>query len=419
MTDGVVACAVLLALLALAHALGHAFVRLRQPRVIGEILAGALLAPSALALVLPELAAGVGESSDVSLATDGAYGVGLVLLMFFSGARMNGLFAKDDQPAIAWLAAVGTCLPFVAGVALARVLPLEALLGAADHRLALTLVLGIAVAVTSIPVISRIFHDLGLLETRFARLVLGVAVVEDVALWVVLAVALSLARSTGLPWADAARHLGLTLLFVALALTLLPVLFRRAGAWSRNALARRWPGLWLLLLLLASCGLALLFDVSLVFASFFGGLAIGPADAARWRDSLERLSKVAFATAIPAYFAIVGFRLDLVTTFWPVMTAALVLGACLIKLTSVALGARLAGFRGLDVVNLAVATNARGGPGIVLASVALDAAIVSEAGYTSLIVLAVVTSQAAGLWLDLVVRRGWPLLREDRAGPSA
>jgi Kef-type K+ transport system membrane component KefB len=73
-------------------------------------------------------------------------------------------------------------------------------------------------------------------------------------------------------------------------------------------------------------------------------------------------------------------------------------------------GARLAGFTGLDIVNLAVATNARGGPGIVLASVALDAGIINGAFYTTLVLVALLTSQAAGAWLALVLRRGWPLL---------
>jgi hypothetical protein len=64
----------------------------------------------------------------------------------------------------------------------------------------------------------------------------------------------------------------------------------------------------------------------------------------------------------------------------------------------------------LDLVNLAITTNARGGPGIVLASVAFDAGIISAKFYTTLIVAAVVTSQLAGAWLDYVLRSGWPLL---------
>jgi hypothetical protein len=77
----------------------------------------------------------------------------------------------------------------------------------------------------------------------------------------------------------------------------------------------------------------------------------------------------------------------------------------------------------LDLVNLAITTNARGGPGIVLASVAFDAGIISPQFYTTLILAAVLTSQAAGAWLDYVLRKGWPLLvpstdQETAAAPS-
>ncbi|MGH8990453.1 MAG: hypothetical protein ACRDZ7_02870 [Acidimicrobiia bacterium] len=64
----------------------------------------------------------------------------------------------------------------------------------------------------------------------------------------------------------------------------------------------------------------------------------------------------------------------------------------------------------LDVANIAITTNARGGPGIVMASVAYDAGIINGAFFTTLVVTAVLTSQAAGIWLDYVLRKGWPLL---------
>ena len=80
------------------------------------------------------------------------------------------------------------------------------------------------------------------------------------------------------------------------------------------------------------------------------------------------------------------------------------------KILSVSLAGRFAGFRGLDLINLAITTNARGGPGIVLASVAFDAGIISPKFYTTLVLAAVLTSQVAGAWLDYVLRKGWPLL---------
>src|SRR6201999_3367825 len=92
------------------------------------------------------------------------------------------------------------------------------------------------------------------------------------------------------------------------------------------------------------------------------------------------------------------------------MMAAFIGGTCLVKVLSVALAGRFAGFRGLDLLNLAITTNARGGPGIVLASVAFDAGIISAPFYTTLVLAAVLTSQIAGAWLDYVLRKGWPLL---------
>ena len=86
------------------------------------------------------------------------------------------------------------------------------------------------------------------------------------------------------------------------------------------------------------------------------------------------------------------------------------------SLISVGLAAKLAGFRRLDIFNLAITTNARGGPGIVLASVAFDAGIISAAFYTTLVLTAIITSQMAGLWLRFVLSRGWLLLSTDEEG---
>ena len=95
------------------------------------------------------------------------------------------------------------------------------------------------------------------------------------------------------------------------------------------------------------------------------------------------------------------------------MMVIFIVATCGVKVVSVALAARFAGFRGLDLLNLAITTNARGGPGIVLASVAFDAGIISPEFYTTLVVAAVLTSQLAGAWLDYVLRKGWPLLKSD------
>lgn len=400
----------LFVLIASAHALGYLFTRLRQPRVIGEILAGVLLGPAVLGHFAPTASAalfaeGAGRH-DVIL--NFVYWLGLLLLMFISGAETRHLFAREDRRETAWIAGIGTGLPFLLALAIVPFLPLEALMGPAANRTSLVLVIGIAVAVTSIPVISRIFHDLGILHTRFASLVLGVAVIEDVALWAVLAVATALAGAAVTHGAIAA-HIAATIIYFAAGLTVAPALLRKLGAARWNILASASPVGYVIAVLLGYSAVASLLDVSLVFAAFLAGYGL-LTDKHRFAEALDAVGKFSFAVFIPLYFAVVGYKLDLSRSFSFMLLLAVLVIACVIKLASVSLGARLAGFRGLDVVNLAVATNARGGPGIVLASVAYDAGIINSVFYTTLVLLAVLTSQAAGAWLEFVLRKGWPLL---------
>jgi Kef-type K+ transport system membrane component KefB len=399
-------------LLTCAHLLGYLFARLRQPRVIGEILAGILLGPFVLGKlsVYTNVLQLNNAAEPKKAALELLYQLGLLMLMFLSGAETKALFQKHERKQIAWLASVGTVLPFFIMLGLASFIPLAWFTGERQNRTSLVLVMGIAVAVTSIPVISRIFFDLKILHTRFARLVLGVAVLEDIGLWAVLAVATALASSAGTPKQAIVIHIAVTLVYFALGLTLAPRAMKRISKSRFNMLANNSPVTFTLLIVFSYVAVAGLLNVNLVFAAFLAGFAVSRK---RLGDALETISSFSFALFIPVYFALVGYRLIFDKSFSLVMLLGFLAGACVLKLVAVALGARLAGFRGMDITNLAIATNARGGPGIVLASVAFEAGIISAAFYTTLVLVAVLTSQAAGAWLEFVLRKGWPLLSTD------
>ncbi len=404
-------------LLAAARILGNVFTRFRQPRVVGEILAGVLLGPSLLGHFAPGLtifpqhgSAGTPHAAVLEF----LYSFGLLLLMFTSGAETKGLFNREDRREVTWLGAVGTGLPFVLAVCVVPFLPLNALAGTVSVRTPLLLVVSIGVAVTSIPVISKILHDLGILHTRFARLVLGVAVVEDILLWAVLAVATALARSGAVPQRSIATHIAVTIIYFAFGLVIAPRLLRKVTTAEWNTLASSSPIAYVIVVLLAYSAVASLFDISIVFAAYLAGYGIVsgkdyPAQA------IASVSEFSFAVFIPIYFAVVGYRLDLTKSFSFTMLAIFLVLSSVVKLFSAGLGARIAGFSSSDSVNLAAALNARGGPGIVLASVAFDAGIINSKFYTTLVIVAVLTSQAAGAWLEYLLRRGRPLLSAQQA----
>ena len=408
----------LLALVATAQLLGWLFVRLRQPKVVGEILAGVVLGP-ALVGRLP-FASGLGHAANQHKdILDFVYWLGLLLLMFLSGAETQQLFTREERREVGWLTIVGTGIPFLLALVLGPWLIHPSLAGPNGNRLSLIIILAVGVAVTSVPVVSKIFADLRILHTRFARLVLGVAVLEDIGLWLALAVATALAGRTALDPRHMAYHLGATVVFFALGLTLVPRLVKRINKARFNVIARHAPVAYAMAVLLGYCVVAGALDVSLVFAAFLAGFAVVHKKRRLFADALEAIGKVAFGFFIPVYFAIVGLKLDLIRGVALGMMVAFILGSCIVKILSVSLAGRFAGFRGLDLVNLAITTNARGGPGIVLASVAFDAGIISPKFFTTLVVAAVLTSQVAGAWLDYVLRKGWPLLTPNSTSEPA
>ena len=399
----------LLLLIGLAQLLGALFVKLRQPKVIGEILAGVVLGPALLGRVpaVSGLVQGALHKSDV---LDFIYWLGLLLLMFLSGAETQQLFTREERREVGWLTVVGTGLPFALGLVFGPALIRPSLEGPNGNKVSMIIILAVSVAVTSVPVVSKIFSDLKILHTRFARLVLGVAVLEDIVLWLALAMATAAAGRQALDPGKMGIHLGVTLAFFALGLTVVPRIVKRINKAELNILARSSPVGYAIAVLLAYCAVAGALDVSLVFAAFLAGFAVVHKKRRLFAEALDSIGKVAFAVFVPVYFAIVGLKLDLIRGVSWGMMAAFVLGTCAVKIASVSLAGRIAGFRGLELLNLAITTNARGGPGIVLASVAFDAGIISSQFYTTLVVAAVVTSQVAGAWLDYVLRKGWPLL---------
>ncbi len=400
---------ILLLLVGLAQLLGYVFVKLRQPKVVGEILAGIVLGPALLGR-LPWVRDLLLNSKHEAHILDFVYWLGLLLLMFLSGAETRQLFTRDERREVGWLTIVGTGLPFLLALLLGPWLIRPSLAGPNGSRLSLIIVLAVGVAVTSVPVVSKIFADLKILHTRFARLVLGVAVLEDIVLWLALAVATAVAGKAALNPRAMSYHLLMTVAFFVLGLTIVPRVVKRINKSRFNVMAQHSPVGYAIAVLLVYCVIAGALGVSLVFAAFLAGFAVVHKKRRLFADALDAIGKVSFAFFIPVYFAIVGLKLDLVHGFSLWMLAAFLVGSCVVKVLSVSLAARFAGFRGLDLMNLAVTTNARGGPGIVLASVAFEAGIISATFYTTLVLAAVLTSQVAGAWLEYVLRKGWPLL---------
>src|SRR5580700_2753649 len=259
-------------LLVAVHGLGYLAEKLKQPRIVGEILAGILLGPFVLKLLAPPAFAKLFSFSPSASTVMGfLYQLGLILLMFCSGAETRRLLAKENRRNTFLLLTVSDLASFalVLGLGFAGPIPLHLLTGTSGQTVSTLLIAAIATAVCSIPVISRIFWDLGIMKTRFVSLILGYALLEDLALWVVLAFATALATAGNGPHqhvtGTVSWHVVTTLTYTLLGLMVAPGMLKRLSNAGWNVLYKASPVGYTMAVLMTYCAVAAVFEVNLQF----------------------------------------------------------------------------------------------------------------------------------------------------------
>ena len=149
-------------------------------------------------------------------------------------------------------------------------------------------------------------------------------------------------------------------------------------------------------------------NVDTMFGALLAGIGAKLALPSTLFKRLEQsILHISFSWFIPLYFAIVGLKLDLAKHFEPLFFLKFLIFATLAQTIIVFLSCKLIRQDHLTSFNFAMAMNARGGPGIVLSTVAFSAGIINQAFFGVLVMLALVTSWFAGSWLRFVVNKGW------------
>ena len=389
----------LVLLLFFALTIGHAFTTLGLPRVVGEICAGLILGPSLLGYFAPSIYlwifSGFPEQSKMLSVF---YWFGLILLMFTAGFKISTQLVRGDRLLFASLIIGGMGLPFLFGFLASPLIPNSM----SANPLALTLVIATASAVTSIPVITRIFIDLDMLSSRFAQAVLTAAAVQDLILWIILSSALTIQhsqKSSLSSFSDVAPVVGGTIAFTAVAVLLVPAILRFAG----RVIVTRSPDAALLGYTLLVClllvSIASVLHVNIVFGALLAGVTIGQLPGKRLDQVKDNITSLAAWFFVPIYFALVGLQMNLLGNFNPMLIFGFLLASSLIKVASVAFFAKLARASWANAFDFGVTMNARGGPGIVLASLAYAAQIIDEALFVALVLASILTSLVAGAWL--------------------
>lgn len=405
-------------LLGAAHLLGYVAERLTIPRVIGEVAGGLLLGPTCIGTIFPGFFHWlyVGFSSEGSL-FGLIYYIGELLLLYTAGLKFQARFAKTDVKTGIAIIIGSTVIPFIIGWMSTYVFNPSQFLGPDHSVLALKIIVAISIAVTSIPVISKIFSDLGIMHSRFAKIVVAIAGVHDIILWVALAIAAGIVSGHGGGGINGwvvSKSLIITFAFLIVCIGVVPWALRKITSKRANILFRASFLGYFLIIMFALSDIAGYLGVDVMYGALLAGVATKFSLPERLFVRLEQgVVGIAFSFFIPLYFAIVGLQLNLVKDFNVGFFLLYLLFATIVQSVVVYFTCRAIRTDKLTSLNFAAAMNARGGPGIVLSSTAFSLGIINQTFYAILVMLALITSWMAGTWLRMVIRRGKPLMPGD------
>jgi len=380
-----------LIVIGLSRLMGLLCRRIKQPLVIGEIVAGIMLGPSLFGLIAPNLAASLFPAETIPFLNLLSQ-IGLIFFMFLIGLELNPKYLSGQLEVAILTSHVSILVPFSLGTLLALLLyPLVS--NASVSFTAFALFLGAAMSITAFPVLARIITENNLQRTRLGTLALTCAAVDDVTAWCVLAVAIAVAKEGS--FIKAVPTTIAALVYIALMVTAGRWFFKRVAAYYRRT--GRLNQLLLAGIYMAVVISALITEVigiHLIFGAFLVG-AVMPKDADLVREIAEKTEDFVLIFLLPVFFAFSGLRTQIGLLNSPELwgLCAIVLAVAIVgKYFGTYVAARVSGIDKREASALGWLMNTRGLTELIVLNIGLNLGVISPLMFTMLVIMALVTT---------------------------
>jgi Kef-type K+ transport system membrane component KefB len=391
------------------------YLRGAVPLVVVQILVGIALGPTLFGRFAPE-AYHLFFNPATLTPLWGVASIAVLLFGFITGLHLEprAFLGRGRAFALVALAsvAVPTAAGFFGGLWIAARQPAELIGGISPVGFATAI--GICVGVTALPVLGAILREMDLLGRRIGHFALGIAAVNDAALWLLLGGLMTVVsgEAPGNPGV-LVSVLGLPIYLAAMVWLLPPLMRRAAGVLLRNGRMSERALAAVCAVALASAMITQILGLHYIFGAFVAGTLM-PHELRK--PLLDRLQVTTVGVLMPFFFMLTGLRtlIDLGSPGFVeillVTTALAILG----KVGGTALTARLVGETWATALSLGALVQTNGMMGLIVLTILLDRGIITTNVFSALVLMGVLTTMLAMPLTRLALR-----LEHQKAAPAS
>ena len=393
----------IIVILVAARLFGFLFKKIRQPAVIGEVVAGIFLGPSILGAWFPGLTRFLFPK--ISLPNLQFFSqLGIILFMFVIGMELDLKVLKTKVRAAVIISHASIIIPYALGMGLAFFLYREY---APDNIgfLSFSLFLGIAMSITAFPVLARILRERGMTGTNIGTIAIACAAADDVTAWFILAGVISIVKAGSSVSALITMIMALT--YIVIMLKLVKPFLQRVSKHTAEGqtLSLEMVALMFGVFLLSAYTTEVI-GIHALFGAFMGGI-IMPSSANFRKLLTDKIEYVSLGLLLPLFFAFSGLRtqIGLLNTIhaWEVC-AVLIFIAILGKFGGSMFAARFVGLSWKDSIVIGALINTRGLMELIILNIGYDLGVLNSEIFTMMVIMALVTTFMTGPVLDYMNR---------------
>ena len=381
----------IISILLVSRVFGFLFVKIGQPTVIGEILAGIVLGPSLLGYFFPEAYSFLfapDSLSNIYILSE----IGLVLFMFVIGMELDLSALKNKMGTTFVISQASIVIPYFMGMWLAYYLYEEFAAGQTDF-ISFALFIGISMSITAFPVLARIVQEKGLTKSHLGTISIASAAFNDVTAWCVLAAVIAISKTGSLY--SSLFNIGLAVAYILVMMFLVKPFLKRIGEIYKNSeVVNKSVFAFFLLVLIISAYITQLIGIHALFGAFLAGVIMPPLPSFR-KLIVDKVEDVSLTLLLPLFFVYTGLRTEigLLNTpyLWWVAFIFIVV-AVVGKFIGSAFSAKVLGETWKDSLSIGILMNTRGLMELIVLNIGYEMGILPPPIFVMLVIMALVTT---------------------------